>query len=907
MANMANSGSPLVPESANSLSPLVPESATSANISHIRRSLRLVSDVQLACGYCPQKFLLQCNLKFHEALHQIKQRLRESTPICKLCKKKFSNNQRLKNHRCTSKENQKPFECSVCHKKFTNKRLRDVHEENHLDLWNCTQCPETFECEGDFLDHEQIHLWIESVEPHLDCSESELIFKTTTSCTYVPVLNLRNLLGELEEEMEARSSDESDDGQCDDWSNNSELTMSEEANIMTMLENDAQTNDSDNESVANDEANESGNEVSHLYDDATSKHSDANQIEEDFEGIDALNMSLYPIEEEVTTISSIDDLVAETQHEEPIYDRINDLVDEAHHDDPIQDQIVAVVNNPSPMEAVSTLPVEIVPNDEAIENRCDLTSHKNNESLEHEHHIHQNATVVVKSIGSDVMSNVSLATQQINEVGSESQSKRYSLRLNRTIASSRDYIYLTTAPIRSDLGLGADVNKSRRGKCSLCDMTFHANRKKLEHKCLVLQPKVVLKRIGNDATAPGQKVNENGSSHDVSKQIHTPDQVVTKSKSPQMNRQCNETELNVPEVGLVLDNVLETISPLNDVNEDIQSQNDVGSNEIECATVQENDTVQNAPVPEEATVITEATEATKPTTITSKPCSLLSTWNIQPKFDCFKCKQRFDSKQSLELHRKVHSTENVNIEAHPIDGAQYKQPTGAIESNSSGEELSQEWAVEFKNWASRRKSDRMTKTTNSSEVSNKRHVDQNKRTKLSPPIEVEASDDTITTIDLMSVEPECHGNEVVISTNNFEQLTNDRELAEVDAVEPEIVSESATVKKSPKRAIGPRRSKRDFRRSYIKCDECDADCPTLKQYVKHNSLEHGNQRPLESCFYTERLKLARQKVSNEHLSHIQTKKVAAKESSKKQSESSIPKLKLVRTANKNEWSVTNKV
>lgn len=523
------------------------------------------------------------------------------------------------------------------------------------------------------------------------------------------------------------------------------------------------------------------------------------------------------------------------------------------HEEPAQDQDVTVMENSSPMppSAMVMIPIELIRNDSKSDfdgwetvsknGRCELASNERTEASENEKRTHQNAQIGLES---NVTPSVSWKIKQIKEVESEPKPKRYVLRSRKTLNSS------TTIPSLQINHIGTEAKVNRIPcksiiKCNHCNETFDQNR--TEHECIAKSPKLIIERI------------------DVSRLV----QVCNKSKSSLINRQCNEAEMNVPEFGSVSESVMDTPVPLNEVVEDVQLQNDVESTEIECNTVQEEVTVQSAAVPtEKATSIITVT----PVIIRGSSCLSLK-WNIQPKFDCFKCKQRFDSKDCLNLHRKTHSIEKVHNATHPIEEDQSRQSIDDIELSSAINQLNKsiEWVNEFRNWVGKRQSQRIkmakTKevTSNQSQRQNFYHpiattVDQRTSTSTSQgqQVEVETNDNT-TSNRLMSLAPKCHVGKVIIRPNNLDQLPNDKESTEIG----NDASQTATAN--------------------VTSGEC--------------SKKTNETKPKR-----------RQKRETGHSILIEPENVASKNRnhSENRIESKIPKMKLTRIGDTKEWSVTNK-
>lgn len=124
--------------------------------------------------------------------------------------------------------------------------------------------------------------------------------------------------------------------------------------------------------------------------------------------------------------------------------------------------------------------------------------------------------------------------------------------------------------------------------------------------------------------------------------------------------QCNNISGNEPdlqgqgEVGdghltnneVESNSALDTLLPLISKDNNIQLTNNAESNETEFTAAEEDTSVANPVGQNESTVINSSSHN-------------LSLWNMQPNFDCINCKQRFSSKDSLELHRKTHSPQVI--------------------------------------------------------------------------------------------------------------------------------------------------------------------------------------------------------------------------------------------------------
>ncbi|XP_055301622.1 zinc finger protein Xfin-like [Sitodiplosis mosellana] len=140
--------------------PSSPITKTDGNVAEmVRRRLRLSTDARekfFECGYCAQTFKLECNLKYHEMVHQL-------------------------NHH-ERKDRDQPFVCVVCGMRFGEKSEMDKHREVHVEkiVQKCSYCNKKYGHEEHLQRHERIHEWIDSLKEHLpfECNDSELIFQS---------------------------------------------------------------------------------------------------------------------------------------------------------------------------------------------------------------------------------------------------------------------------------------------------------------------------------------------------------------------------------------------------------------------------------------------------------------------------------------------------------------------------------------------------------------------------------------------------------------------------------------------------------------------------------------------------------------------------------------------------------
>lgn len=293
--------------------------------------------------------------------------------------------------------------------------------------------------------------------------------------------------------------------------------------------------------------------------------------------------------------------------------------------------------------------------------------------------------------------------------------------------------------------------------------------------------------------------------------------------------------------------------------------------------------------------------------IDSKKTSHSPIWSVQPKFDCFECKQRFTNKDDLEVHRMTHSTKQQNIEAHPEDVTQINQGDDELTKSQDRTELTE---TENSKSAAKRKS-RHHPSIDSSEVSfiQKQWSNifqqiethgENKRRTLPIELETNENDDT-EYITLVPAESESRGSEVVISTN---QTT--KELTEIDTAEPKTTPKNVTVETRPKKAIATKPKRRSKRRiQTYECKQCDAQFTMIRFFLQH-LLSHTREISFKCGYCSSKFASKNQQNWHEQRTHMQSivQSVPTENVEKPKTQTlKIPKIKLIRINSTNMWSV----
>lgn len=135
------------------------------------------------CHYCPEQFLFESSLAYHELMHTLNQAepklstinfisMKVPTSIksftCPHCQTTFLSQQNVIKHIRIQHSIEYPFECEQCDMIFGTKDNLDRHRYIHRvrGLWSCNLCKMEFDSENQLFSHKRIHTWIVSVEPH---------------------------------------------------------------------------------------------------------------------------------------------------------------------------------------------------------------------------------------------------------------------------------------------------------------------------------------------------------------------------------------------------------------------------------------------------------------------------------------------------------------------------------------------------------------------------------------------------------------------------------------------------------------------------------------------------------------------------------------------------------------------
>lgn len=228
-------------------------------------------------------------------------------------------------------------------------------------------------------------------------------------------------------------------------------------------------------------------------------------------------------------------------------------------------------------------------------------------------------------------------------------------------------------------------------KCNYCDLIFEENYVNLVHQCKHHQPhvvltKVIVKETGNDVT---ETINNNPTeiNEPIAKTNRRRLTYFTRARARRKvareemarelnywkkNRKNERKELEIDEETIVIEQRM-TRQRYRKQQIDLSNTNDDRQTKSNCNSIEIDNTAND--------VMKSSEKSSK-----SKRNMESLLRNVQPKYDCFVCKQRFTTAESLKRHRSTHSTKaNGNINTTPISVGQCNQSNNGNELNVSNQ------------------------------------------------------------------------------------------------------------------------------------------------------------------------------------------------------------------------------
>ena len=104
---------------------------------------------EVNCSFCEKSFTSIAGVRFHTEL------LHKNQVKCKICQKICTNNEVLKNHQMSHQDQE--IKCSLCKKEFNRYKILQCHIRKIHDKFICSKCHKVFSENDQLKDHLQSH------------------------------------------------------------------------------------------------------------------------------------------------------------------------------------------------------------------------------------------------------------------------------------------------------------------------------------------------------------------------------------------------------------------------------------------------------------------------------------------------------------------------------------------------------------------------------------------------------------------------------------------------------------------------------------------------------------------------------------------------------------------------------